>query len=149
MQLNPQSSALPVVRDTENVGVRSAPPKAPAAGLRARIGRVLDTPWFSFVGRRRDPNRFVDQVGHELKTPLTSIRSLSEILRDNPMLPPKMREQYLKIILSESHRLESVVSVLLDGMSNPDVMNRPDSRESLLERIATAVDQARRQGSAS
>lgn len=64
------------------------------------------------------------------------------------MLPPKMREQYLKIILSESHRLESVVSILLDGMSNPSVMNRPDSRESLLERIASAADQARRQGSA-
>ena len=149
MQLNPQSGALPVVRDAESISLRSAPVKAVGVGLRARLRRILDIPWLSFAGRRRDPDRFVDQVGHELKTPLTSIRSLSEILRDNPMLPPKMREQYLKIILGESHRLESVVSVLLDGLSDPDVMNRPDSRESLLDRIATAVDQARRQGSAS
>lgn len=47
---------------------------------------------------------------HELRTPLTSIRSFSEILRDHPNLPDIQRARYLDIILSESQRLELVIS---------------------------------------
>ncbi len=50
------------------------------------------------------------QFIHELKTPLTSIRSFSEILRDHPELPDVQRTRYLDIILSESSRLERVIS---------------------------------------
>ena len=112
--------------------------------LRARLGERLDSLLLSFVGRRMSASRFVNQVGHELKTPLTSIRSLSEILRDNPALPAEMRQQYLKLILNDSHRLQSVIEVLLDGMAQPDFMERRQELESLRRRIVSAAEGARR-----
>src|SRR5262249_14926353 len=47
---------------------------------------------------------FVSTVTHELRTPLTSIRAFSEILHDNPDLPPEQRERFLGIIIKESER---------------------------------------------
>ena len=133
MQLNQSLEQSRITDETED-----APP------LKARLGQVFDGLVLSFVGGRMGPDRFVDQLGHELKTPLTSIRSLSEILRDNPDLPPKMREQYLKIILSESHRLESVVATLLDGLAQGDILARSGDLEELLGRITSAAEEARR-----
>ena len=55
----------------------------------------------------------VDDVAHALRTPLTSIRSFSEILRDNPDLPRVTRERFLGIVLTESQRLDRVIEQLL------------------------------------
>jgi signal transduction histidine kinase len=55
----------------------------------------------------------VDDVAHALRTPLTSIRSFSEILRDNPDLPRVTRERFLGIVLTESQRLDRIIEQLL------------------------------------
>jgi signal transduction histidine kinase len=54
-----------------------------------------------------------DDVAHALRTPLTSIRSSSEILRDNPDLPRVTRERFLGIVLTESQRLDRAIEQLL------------------------------------
>lgn len=54
-----------------------------------------------------------EQVEHELKTPLTSIRSLSEILLDCPDLASDERERFLRILLAENERLTRAVDRLL------------------------------------
>ena len=54
-----------------------------------------------------------EQVEHELKTPLTSIRSLSEILLDCPDLSDDERGRFLRILLEENERLTRVVDRLL------------------------------------
>jgi signal transduction histidine kinase len=54
-----------------------------------------------------------DDVAHALRTPLTSIRSFSEILRDDPDLPRVTRERFLGIVLTESQRLDRVIEQLL------------------------------------
>jgi signal transduction histidine kinase len=54
-----------------------------------------------------------DDVAHALRTPLTSIRSFSEILRDNPDLPRVTRERFLGIVLTESQRLDRAIEQLL------------------------------------
>ena len=54
-----------------------------------------------------------EQVEHELKTPLTSIRSLSEILLDCPDLGDDERRRFLRILLEENERLTRVVDRLL------------------------------------
>lgn len=61
----------------------------------------------------RNEEDIVSLVSHELCTPLTSIRVASEILQDNPDLTAEQREQFVKIIVSESERLSRVVNQLL------------------------------------
>jgi Na+/proline symporter/nitrogen-specific signal transduction histidine kinase len=64
------------------------------------------------VDRLKDD--FVSTVSHELRTPLTSIRSFSEILLDNPALEPRQRQEFLRIIVTESERLTRLINDMLD-----------------------------------
>ncbi|HHO47263.1 MAG TPA: histidine kinase [Desulfobacteraceae bacterium] len=59
-------------------------------------------------------DEFVSTVTHELRTPLTSVRSFSEILRDNPTLPGEERRKFLDIIVQESERLTRLINQVLD-----------------------------------
>jgi signal transduction histidine kinase len=54
-----------------------------------------------------------EEIEHELRTPLASIRSLSEILRDHPDLSPEQRQRFLEGVLSESARLARTIERLL------------------------------------
>ena len=57
---------------------------------------------------------FVATVSHEVRTPLTSIRSFSEILRDNPDLDQGQRQEFVSIIVKESERLSRLLNDILD-----------------------------------
>lgn len=57
---------------------------------------------------------FMATVSHEMRTPLTSIRSFSEILRDNPDLAPEERTGFVAIIAQESERLSRLIDDILD-----------------------------------
>jgi len=57
---------------------------------------------------------FVATVSHELRTPLTSIRTFSEMLRDNPDLEPAERARQLGIVIKESERLTRLINQILD-----------------------------------
>jgi Na+/proline symporter/signal transduction histidine kinase len=57
---------------------------------------------------------FVSTVSHELRTPLTSIRSLSEILLNNPDIDTARRDKFLSIIVKESERLTRLINQVLD-----------------------------------
>jgi signal transduction histidine kinase len=53
-------------------------------------------------------------VNHELRTPLTSIRSCSEILRDNPELDAQNPAAFYDIIIRETERLTRLINQMLD-----------------------------------
>ncbi|MDF1716132.1 MAG: sensor histidine kinase [Antarcticimicrobium sp.] len=57
---------------------------------------------------------FLGQISHELRTPMTSIRAFSEILRDNEGLGPTDKVRYATIILDEALRLTRLLDDLLD-----------------------------------
>jgi signal transduction histidine kinase len=57
---------------------------------------------------------FVSHVSHELRTPLTSIRSLSEILHDNPDVDVASRRKFLSVIIQEAERLTRLINQVLD-----------------------------------
>ncbi len=57
---------------------------------------------------------FMATVSHEIRTPLTSIRSFSEILRDNPELGEGERREFVTIIVQESERLSRLINDILD-----------------------------------
>ena len=57
---------------------------------------------------------FLSQISHELRTPMTSIRSFSEILRDTAALGPSEKTKYASIIHGETIRLTRLLDDLLD-----------------------------------
>jgi signal transduction histidine kinase len=57
---------------------------------------------------------FMSSVTHELRTPLTSIRALSELMLDTPDMEAEQREEFLRIVVSESERLSRLVNQVLD-----------------------------------
>ncbi|MDR9398310.1 MAG: ATP-binding protein [Salibacter sp.] len=60
-------------------------------------------------------DEFLYTVTHEMRTPLTSIRALSEILVDNSNEMPKdLQEEYTKTILKETERMSRLISQVLD-----------------------------------
>ena len=57
---------------------------------------------------------FLSQISHELRTPMTSIRAFSEILRDTEGLGPMEKTRYASIIHTEAIRLTRLLDDLLD-----------------------------------
>ena len=56
---------------------------------------------------------FLGQISHELRTPMTSIRALSEIMME-PELPPADRARFAGIIHDEAARMTRLLGDLLD-----------------------------------
>lgn len=86
---------------------------------------------------------FLSQISHELRTPMTSIRAFSEILRDTDGLSGLEKTKYSNIIHTEAIRLTRLLDDLLDlsVLENGQVtLNRQTgSLADLLDRaIATA-----------
>ena len=57
---------------------------------------------------------FLSQISHELRTPMTSIRSFSEILRDTEGMGHVEKTRYASIIHGEAMRLTRLLDDLLD-----------------------------------
>jgi phosphoserine phosphatase RsbU/P len=57
-------------------------------------------------------------LGHRLRTPLTSIRSFSEIMLRYEVPDPERRRDFLRIIHSEAERLAREIDALLDLRRN-------------------------------
>lgn len=55
----------------------------------------------------------IANVSHDLRTPLTMIKSYAEMIRDLSGDNPKKRDQHLQVIIDEADRLNSLVSDLL------------------------------------
>ena len=55
----------------------------------------------------------IANVSHDLRTPLTMIKSYAEMIRDLSGNNPDKREQHLKVIIDETDRLNSLVGDLL------------------------------------
>ena len=59
-------------------------------------------------------DEFLGQLSHELRTPMTSIRSFSEILMDDTGVSGEERRRFVSIINEESQRLTRLLDELLD-----------------------------------
>jgi len=57
---------------------------------------------------------FLSQISHELRTPMTSIRAFSEILRDAQRMDDHDQSKYASIIHDEAQRLTRLLDDLLD-----------------------------------
>ena len=59
-------------------------------------------------------DEFLSQISHELRTPMTSIRSFSEILMEESDVSDDERRRFVAIINEESQRLTRLLDELLD-----------------------------------
>jgi signal transduction histidine kinase len=59
-------------------------------------------------------DEFLSQVSHEVRTPMSSIRSFSDILMTSPELDDRQRNRFLGIIHNESLRLTRLLDGILD-----------------------------------
>jgi len=93
----------------------------------------------------RMQSEFVSTVTHEFRTPLTGIRQLTEMLVDGRVPSHERRQEYYRVIMRESNRLERLVENVL-GMSRLAPGNRLFSFEPLdtsrwLKWLATECEQ--------
>lgn len=68
----------------------------------------------------------IANVSHDLRTPLTMIKSYAEMIRDLSGNNPKKREEHLNVIIDEADRLNTLVNDMLS-------MSRMQSRKMVLE----------------
>lgn len=70
--------------------------------------------------------KFIGNVSHDFRSPLTSIKGYVEAISDGT-IPPQLQEKYLKIILFETERLTELTHDLL-------TLNEFDTKELLLNK---------------
>ncbi len=63
--------------------------------------------------------KFVSNVSHDFRSPLTSIKGYIEAIKDGT-IPPKLQEKYLDIVIFETERLTKLTSNLLELNSFDD-----------------------------
>lgn len=83
---------------------------------RDEIGHLAET--FDYMANELhtledDQRKFVSNVSHDFRSPLTSIKGYVEAMLDGT-IPPELQEKYLNIILFETERLNKLTSSLLE-----------------------------------
>lgn len=75
--------------------------------------------------------KFVANVSHDFRSPLTSIKGYVEAMADGT-IPPEMQDKYLKIILFETERLTDLTRDLL-------TLNEFDTKDLLLDKTLSLI----------
>lgn len=88
-----------------------------------------------------DQKKFVANVSHDFRSPLTSIRGYLEAMIDGT-IPPEMHEKYLGIVLNETERLTKLTNSLL-------TLNNLNTKGMLLDRTDFDINNVIRNTAAS
>jgi two-component system, OmpR family, phosphate regulon sensor histidine kinase PhoR len=81
-------------------------------GRNVRMGVAIDVTEQKELERVKD--EMISAVSHEMRTPLTAVLGFTELLLDNPEVPPDERCSYLETVHAESERLNDLISNFLD-----------------------------------
>lgn len=77
------------------------------------LSHELRTANESLIIKDRQKDDFLDSVAHELRTPITAIRSAGEILADDDDIPLDIKREFLNNIITESDRLSEIINDIL------------------------------------
>lgn len=90
--------------------------RAPVSGSAeiAELGQAFNNMAASIEQTELNRREFFANVTHELKTPIASIQLLSEALLDDMASSPADTERYLQNIVTETNRMNHLISDLLD-----------------------------------
>jgi len=67
----------------------------------------------NLIFKDKQKDDFLDSVAHELRTPITAIRSAGEILADDDDIPLDIKREFLNNIITESDRLNEIINDIL------------------------------------
>ena len=93
------------------------------------------------AGAEDDQKKFVANVSHDFRSPLTSIRGYLEAMIDGT-IPPEMHDKYLNIVLTETERLTKLTNSLLS-------LNNLNTTGMLLDRTDFEINSVIRSTAAS
>ena len=88
-----------------------------------------------------DQKKFVANISHDFRSPLTSIRGYLEAILDGT-IPPELYEKYLRIVLNETERLTKLTNGLLQ-------LNNLNTKGMLLEKSDFDINKVIRDTAAS
>ncbi|WP_111707953.1 sensor histidine kinase [Lutibacter citreus] len=83
--------------------------------------------------RDKQKDEFLDTVAHELKTPITSIRALSEILLEDDEVDKETKNKFLSSIVTESERISRLINNILDLEKLETGKEQLDLKENSIE----------------
>jgi Na+/proline symporter/nitrogen-specific signal transduction histidine kinase len=84
---------------------------------------------------------FITTVTHELRTPITSIKSLSSIIRDYKDISEAKKEEYINIVVNECDRVVRLINQVLDLEKLPTLHEQIEKTEiNIIEIIENAVN---------
>jgi signal transduction histidine kinase len=78
-----------------------------------KLSNDLRTANENLIVKDRQKDDFLDSVAHELRTPITAIRSAGEILADDDDIPLDIKQEFLNNIITESDRLSEIINDIL------------------------------------
>ena len=93
------------------------------------------------AGAEDDQKKFVANISHDFRSPLTSIRGYLDAMIDGT-IPPELHEKYLNILLNETERLTKLTNSLL-------ALNNLNTKGMLLDRTDFEINQIIRSTAAS
>lgn len=139
-----------ISEDRLNAGFSQSALFGTAATLAALVLAVFVLAFYFFRESGREAREaqqrvtFVNQVSHELKTPLTNIRMYAELLQDEIDDTETKPRDYLKVIVSESERLSRLINNVLSlaRYDRKKLAVRPQP-EKIDQAIASVIDQFR------
>lgn len=88
-----------------------------------------------------DQKKFVANISHDFRSPLTSIKGYLEAMLDGT-IPPELHERYLQIVLNETDRLTKLTNSLL-------TLNNLNTKGMLLDKTDFDINQVIRSTAAS
>lgn len=96
------------------------------------------------VSSERLQKRFVADASHELKTPITAIKGISELLIRTPHMEEIDRKDFIQQVFDQSLRLESIVKdmLTLSKLSEDKLMivKQPNNAKAILSEILHHFD---------
>ena len=100
------------------------------------IGYLADTLNYMALelnNKEEDQRKFISNVSHDFRSPLTSIKGYLEAMIDGT-IPPELHEKYMKLVISETERLTKLTSSTL-------ALQSLDSKGNLLDITTFDINQ--------
>lgn len=99
----------------------------------ARMGEAFNTMAEKLAGIEQQRIQFVSDASHELKTPLSSIKLMSDSIVQNPDIPKEQIHEFLSDINNEVDRLNRIINKLLSITKMDTDAEKNESNFELLE----------------